>query len=912
MTGTRPAEILRQLAPDTTPDAELIERFLRRDENAFAVLVRRHGAMILSTCRRITQHAQDAEDAFQVVFLLLAKKASAIREPHLIGNWLYGAAVRVARQARRAANRRRAREIQAGDVPEPFRLPCEPVVEYGRVVHEELAKLPAHYREAIVLCELQGVSRAKAARALGIPEGTLSSRLAGGRKKLAGRLSRRGIALTAAAVPNALAEGAAIPDSLVTKTCGLVAGWQAGARVPVHLSRLLQGGLAMRKMMLLGAMSLAAATIGVVYAATSSDAPNPITPPPQRSERPTEKSVPTVAAAEQPKKEAVATSFGTPRLQRAFDVDLAAAWNVLWSPDGKQLAIEGSATGKDWQNSVVIYPVENRPAIDYSFPLEPRMRLVGFTPDGSQFIRELHEFDLVSGRHELSYRANQVLGDTLRAVMLDSERTVGHSFAPDGKTYRTVAREVRPGPKVPVAGERYHEIDTKIWVREVSTTTGRTLRTLLNLQGEFTSYMLSGDGKKLVVGEKDGIAIHDLSTHNKKFTPIAASPPLPRQGPMPFGPELTPPPNAFGEELQPALKMPARPINVAISPNGKVVFAFRDEDSPVLVDGETGKLLSKLEDAGRISSTFDIGAGNFSAESRLIAVVGFRWNKDVATHTSTQEHFLNVWDCRTGKLLKSWPTLVSVAFHPTKPILAILEPNDKKTRVGLWDFSAEMSEAAQAGKKAATPEELVALMEAAQKTDDPRAGLPLLGGPHRALNVQAVETLEAAKAFEKALDDKFGKDPSGRPLFPSEFEPVKRIELKGKKDLGGGKVELTLWTVRDAVLETREVAIRENGGWAFLAPVPFTHSTAMEEIRTVDGREVKVQVMSPHKELTPDELAAARSAVPRARILLERGAKDVAAGKHATRKAAVTAVETEVAAAFEPGQGKSAGKTNRK
>ena len=670
----------------------------------------------------------------------------------------------------------------------------------------------------------------------------------------------------------------------------------------------------MRKMMLLGAMSLAAATIGAVYTATSTDMPKPDAPdaPPTRVERRAEKPAPAVAAAEEPKKEAVATNFGVLRLQRAFDVDLADFGNFFWSPDGKQIAIEGTTSGINPQGSILIYPVENRPAV-ISCPLEPRTNLVGFSPDGSQFITELHEFNLVSGRHELSFRANQVPCETQRTVMLDSERTFGYSFAPDGKTYRTVAREVRPGPKRPVVGERYHEIDSKLWVREVSTTTGRTLRTLLSLQGEFTSYMLSGDGKKLVVGEKDGIAIHDIATGKRKFTPIAASPPLPRQGPMPFGPELTAaPPFGNGEELQPAPKMRERPINVAISPDGKVVFAYRDEDSPVLVDGETGKLLAKLEGAERISSTFDIGAGNFSAESRLIAVVGFRWNKDESTQTSTQQHFLSVWDCRTGKLVKSWPTLVSVAFHPTKPILAILERNDKKTRVGLWDFSAEISEATQADKKAATPEELVTLIEAAQKTDNPRAGLAFLGGPHRTLNVQAVEVLEAAKAFDKALDDKFGKDPNYRPLFPQEFKPVKRVELKGMLNLGGGKIELTIWTVRDEVIESRELAIRENGGWVLLAPVPFTHSTSMEEIRTVDGRAVKVQVMSPPKELTPNELAAARTALPRARALLERGAKDVAAGKHATRKAAVTAVETEATAVFEPGQGKSAGTTNPK
>jgi hypothetical protein len=104
------------------------------------------------------------------------------------------------------------------------------------------------------------------------------------------------------------------------------------------------------------------------------------------------------------------------------------------------------------------------------------------------------------------------------------------------------------------------------------------------------------------------------------------------------------------------------------------------------------------------------------------------------------------------------------------------------------------------------------------------------------------------------------------------------------------------------------VAIRENGGWVLLAPVPFTYAISKEKTRTVDGREVTVQVMSQSGEVTPDNLAAARVALPRMRAVLERGAKDVAAGKHASRKAAVTAVDNEVTATVDLALRKSAGK----
>ena len=86
--------------------------------------------------------------------------------------------------------------------------------------------------------------------------------------------------------------------------------------------------------------------------------------------------------------------------------------------------------------------------------------------------------------------------------------------------------------------------------------------------------------------------------------------------------------------------------------------------------------------------------------------------------------------------------------------------------------------ATQADDKAATPEKLVELMQVTLKKDDPKAYLHLLGGPHRTLNEQAIEAVETAKAFDKALDDKFGKDPSYRSCFALEFKPVKRVDSK--------------------------------------------------------------------------------------------------------------------------------------
>src|SRR5262249_13969378 len=185
---THPAVALARLIPTSrsgTPDAQLLAAFLAsRAEEAFAELVRRHGPMVLATCRRMLGNAHDAEDAFQAVFLVLARKAHTIRGANLAG-WPFAGAGRTARGGRVRRDRRSLRSQETG-----IRGQTEPALpangptpdsrllstELAEVIDEELARLPDHYREAVVLCELRGLSRKEAAAELGVPEGTLSSR----------------------------------------------------------------------------------------------------------------------------------------------------------------------------------------------------------------------------------------------------------------------------------------------------------------------------------------------------------------------------------------------------------------------------------------------------------------------------------------------------------------------------------------------------------------------------------------------------------------------------------------------------------------------------------------------------------------------------------------------------------------
>ena len=199
----RSALALARLVPaaDPAPDAPLLRSFIAmggpNGEAAFAELLRRHGPMVLAACRRVLCNPDDADDAFQATFLVLARKAGTI-QGNLAG-WLYAVAVRTARGVRVMRDRRRKYELASGG-RQPAVLQANGDHDLAAVIDEELAKLPEHYREAIVLCELRGLSRRQAAVELGIPEGTLSSRLAGGKRKLAARLSARGFATPAALI----------------------------------------------------------------------------------------------------------------------------------------------------------------------------------------------------------------------------------------------------------------------------------------------------------------------------------------------------------------------------------------------------------------------------------------------------------------------------------------------------------------------------------------------------------------------------------------------------------------------------------------------------------------------------------------------------------------------------------------
>jgi RNA polymerase sigma factor (sigma-70 family) len=202
-------------------DQLLLDRFVgRRDAAAFEVLVKRHGPMVFGVCRRLLGDVQEAEDACQATFLVLARKARSVAQGELLAGWLYGVAWRTALKARA----RRPRMLEARPPPDP--PGGEPTAdeamraEVRAVVDEEVQRLPARYRMPVILCYLQGETLTQAAQRMGCPPGTVSGRLARARDLLRARLTRRGLALSAPALAVLLApeSSPALPPALARTT----------------------------------------------------------------------------------------------------------------------------------------------------------------------------------------------------------------------------------------------------------------------------------------------------------------------------------------------------------------------------------------------------------------------------------------------------------------------------------------------------------------------------------------------------------------------------------------------------------------------------------------------------------------------------------------------------------------------
>jgi RNA polymerase sigma factor (sigma-70 family) len=314
-------------------DAELLARFAgRRDQDAFAELVRRHSGVVWRACQSVLPRA-DAEDAFQAAFVVLARKAGRLHGASVSG-WLFRVAYRISLRSWRKLRRHRPAALD-GD---PAARGDDGLLgwrELQAVLRAELDRLPVKHREAFLLCAVEGETKASAARRLGVPVGTVSSRLAAAREVLRARLSRRGIELPA--VVAALAVGSGADAQIIRQTAAVATGTE---RIPAAVARLVTPPAASAS---LPALFVTVTVIAVGVGLLLPQNPAPPKNPPKATEPDRSPVVTGVDADGDPLPPGALFRFGTARFRRA-----EAFRSTALSADGKKLAASGAAAVTVW------------------------------------------------------------------------------------------------------------------------------------------------------------------------------------------------------------------------------------------------------------------------------------------------------------------------------------------------------------------------------------------------------------------------------------------------------------------------------------------------------------------------------------------------------------------------------------
>jgi RNA polymerase sigma factor (sigma-70 family) len=654
-------------------DAQLLERFVAaRDEASFAGLVRRHGAMVLAICRRVLRHEQDAEDAFQAAFLILARKAGAVRWQPSVGGWLFRVAHRIALKARKRTARARTRERTVTDMPQMARATPAPDWELRALLDEAVSHLPEKYRAAVVLCYVEGKTQEEAGRRLGLSTDAVKGRLRQARALLQKWLRRRGVALSVGVLAARAAEEASAvpPAALVVDTvraAALFATNPAAAPASAGAPALVTGALTTMSGIrgnVLGVLVLALALGGAVSGwflrAQAGDGPGQAAEPPP---------VAGVVAKPDPLPAGAVARLGTPRWRHD-----GAVFFVAFAGQGKQLVTARQG-------------LVSRCAVCHKLPFDEAGRPV---PPGED--RPFRVWEVNSGR-ELR-RFGSPLREALAGLFKGSDgdllpkndqgvAAVSVALAPDGRTLASADPDI---------GIRLWDVDT-----------GKLLRPLGgDSTGTVTGLALPSGAKVLAVqAQGRGVRLYDTATgkvvrglddpgpgwrvawgDGVTFSPDGRF--LAAGGTTADGTgalQLWDP--ATGRKVRQVTGKARGSAAFAFSPDGRTL-AWPAKDGTLRLEASaTGKELRRL---GGPSETGYLAALAFAPDGRVVATRGY-------------DHAVRLWDVGTGRQLRQLrpPVLQgsqpffgvscalpdhSIAFGPDGKVLAAGTPEGA---VQLWD-----------------------------------------------------------------------------------------------------------------------------------------------------------------------------------------------------------------------------------
>lgn len=481
-------------------DQEFLRRFvLTGDEQAFEALVLRHGPMVLRVCRGILKDTHAAEDAFQATFLLLFRKAAAIRKLKSIGSWLYKVAYHVAVRARAAARQRIRRDAQLADRASAPSQDGVTLGELQSVLHEELQRLPERFRASLVLCCLQGKTRDEAAQVLGWSLGTLKGRLEKGRALLHARLVRRGIALPAAIGATLLSDdilAAAVPRYLFDSTiraCLSVLPNQVAptSLISAEVQLLVQGTIRAMILTKLKLLVFTLATVGLLTTGAAVLARHMLVAEPKKAQDPVEGAVQGIKADRSTASEGeksrvdsqgdllpvgVIARLGTTRFRHMHTI-VALAYSL----DGKRL-VSGS-----WDATIRLWDASTGRELRRFSCGEEGFSSVALSPDGKivaggNMKRSLFLWEATTGKEICHFEG--------------LENTVfGLTFAPDGKTIAGVSGNV-----------------VRVW----DVASGKELSRWVGPKEDLRPFAFSPDLKTLALGMADcSIHLWDLKSEKE-------------------------------------------------------------------------------------------------------------------------------------------------------------------------------------------------------------------------------------------------------------------------------------------------------------------------------------------------------------------------------------------------------------